>query len=152
MLASSTASGYEVTTMRRFRARLLALLALVLVALPLGAMGQSQYLCRAMGRVMDECCCKAARAGEAAKPASGVTEAKAPDCCQLLERSGRDSTPALREGTPRVPAAELATTVPVIIVVLEPAPYVFATEVVQARAPPPRARPPIFLENCSLLT
>lgn len=137
--------------MRRFRARLLALLALVLVALPLGAMGQSQYLCRAMGRVMDECCCRAAPTAEV-KHASGVTEVKAPDCCQLLERSGRDSTPALRDGNPRVPPAELATTVPVVIVVLEPAPYLFAAEVVQARAPPPRAGPPIFLENCSLLT
>lgn len=138
--------------MRRIRARLLALLALVLVALPLGAMGRNQYLCHAMGRVMDECCCPAARAGQAPTQASGVAEVKARSCCELLERTSRDTAPALRDGTLRVPAAELATAPSVVVVVLQPPPYVFEAEVVQARAPPPRAGPPLFLQNCSLLT
>lgn len=151
-LASASPAEYEVTGMRRVRARLLALLALILVALPLGATGRNQYLCHAMGRVMDECCCPTARPGEVAKHASGVAEVKARSCCELLERSSRDSVPALREGSLLVPAAELATTSHVVLVVLQPPPYLFEMEVVQARAPPPRAGPSIFLQNCSLLT
>lgn len=138
--------------MRRFRARLLALLALLLVALPLGAMGPNQYLCHAMGRVMDKCCCPAARADQTANHGPGVTKVKAPDCCQLLERSSHDSTPALREAAVRVHAPELATAAPVVVVVLEPELLLLAAEVVQARAPPPRPGPPLFLKNCSLLT
>lgn len=138
--------------MRRIRARLLALLALILVALPLGATGRNQYLCHAMGLVMDECCCPVARAGEAAKQAAGVAQVKARSCCELLERSSRDSTPALRDGGLRFPAAEFAIASPVVLFVLPPPPYLFEPEAVQARAPPPRAGPPIFLQNCSLLT
>lgn len=138
--------------MHRIRARLFALLALILVAMPLGATGRNQYLCHAMGLVMDECCCPAARAREVVKQDSGVAEVKARGCCELLERTGRDSTPALRDASMRVSAAELATAAEPVVVLLQPPPYVFEAEAVQARAPPPRAGPQLFLQNCSLLT
>jgi len=105
-----------------------------------------------MGRVMDKCCCPAARAGQTAKHGPDVTKVKAPNCCQLLERSGHDGIPALREGAMRVPAPELATAAQVVVVVLEPELLLLPAEVAQARAPPPRPGPPLFLKNCSLLT
>ena len=136
--------------MRPFRARLLALLALLLVALPLGAGGSTRYLCRAMGRVMDSCCCPKAKAAHGAQAA--VTTVKAPDCCSVLERAGHEGTPAVLDGAPRVPTPELALATSIDIVVLEPGLYLLALDVVQARGPPPRPGPPLFLKNCSLLT
>lgn len=138
--------------MVRFRARLLALLALFLVAAPLGVGASAgRYLCRAMDRVMDECCCPKARASgpQQAKP----VEVKAPDCCEVLRGKVHQGPPALRADSGGVAGPELATlpSQPLMIL-LEPELEHVTAAILQARAPPPSRGPPLFLQNCSLLT
>lgn len=138
--------------MVRFRARLLALLALLLVALPLGVGARtSRYLCHAMDRVMDECCCPKARAQGPQQPKPA--EVRAPDCCEVLRGQTHQGTPALRADSSGVAGPELATlpSQPSMIL-LEPELEHVAAAMLQARAPPPSRGPPLFLQNCSLLT
>jgi hypothetical protein len=138
--------------MVRFRARLLALLALLLVALPLGVgAGASRYLCHAMDRVMDECCCPKARANGTQQPKP--VEVKAPDCCEVLRGHAHQGPPAVRADSSGVAGPELATlpSQPLVIL-LEPELEHVVAAILQARAPPPSRGPPLFLQNCSFLT
>ena len=137
--------------MHAVRSRALALLALLLVALPLGATGGSQYFCRTMGRLMDHCCCQAARAADGVVAPECGTEIRSKDCCDRLDRAADDAVAAVREGVPRLDSPAVAALGSPVAVVADPAIRSLGTEPVKARAPPgPGA--PIFLMNCSLLT
>ena len=131
--------------------RALVLLALLLVALPLGATGGSQYFCRTMGRLMDDCCCRAARVAQSALSPECGTEIRSKDCCDRLDRAVDDAVAAVREGVPRIDSPAVATLGSSVAVVAEPAIRMLGAEPVKARAPP-RPGAPIFLKNCSLLT
>src|SRR5690606_2942089 len=62
-LACAMHLGYSLTKMRAFWTRTLALVTAAMLALPLAVLGQSQYFCRMMERVMlDRCCCQASDA------------------------------------------------------------------------------------------
>jgi hypothetical protein len=136
--------------MHGLRTRIPVLLVALLVALPAGAAGRHQYFCRMMGRLMDACCCASAQADANAKPVLGP-EAKAKDCCERVERAGREGIPALRDGALRIESPVVAT-LPALIAV-EPAPVFSLRGINRERArAPPALGPPIFLKNCSLLT
>lgn len=134
------------------RARLLPVLAALLVALPLRAAGGVQYFCHGMGRLMDKCCCPVRTVPVAQRLECGP-ELKSRDCCERLERGSSNLAPALRERVASVVGATpaLAGSAPVMVVVFEPEARDVVAMPVAARAPPPRG-PPIFLLNCSLLT
>jgi hypothetical protein len=136
--------------MSALRARVLAFVAVFLVVLPLGATSGAQYWCRSMGRLMNACCCPA-RTAATDRGTSGA-QLKAEDCCKRIERATGGGVPAVREGAPRVLDAVLVATAPAVsFAVPQPGLLVLVREPVQARAPP-RAGPPLFLKNCSLLT
>src|SRR5689334_25429936 len=129
--------------MHAVRRRALAVLALLLVALTLGATGGSQYFCRPMGRVMDHCCCRAAKVAEAAAARVGGAEIRAKDCCDRVDRAAGDAVPAVREAVPSLDSPVVATLGPVLGVVAEPAIRMLGAKPVGARAPP-RPGGPIF--------
>jgi hypothetical protein len=133
------------------RSRALALLALLLVALPVVAAGGDRYFCRAMGRLMaDACCCSSGHTGASAKQASRGPEIKAQNCCERVEGSANGSVVAVREVIPSVFSPALAI-VPGFVALVPKRELRAPGEPAQARAPPRRGAP-IFLKNCSLLT
>lgn len=137
--------------MPRIPSRLLALLALVLVAMPLGAVAREQYFCRVMGRVTTGCCCAqaAAKARVLARSDDGACIQRQ-DCCARIQES-RGAAPALRDAALRMPVAVDAMATAVFFVP-EPAPMgLLLADAVQARAPPPTG-PPLYLKNCALLS
>jgi hypothetical protein len=139
--------------MTAIRARLLPVLAVLLVALPLGAAGGVQYFCHGMGRLMDKCCCPHASAKQTPAQVGCEDKIKSRDCCERLERVPGSVAGGLRErasSVVEVPPA-LAAPAPLAVLVFEPDARDVVAEPVSARAPPPRG-PPIFLLNCSLLT
>jgi hypothetical protein len=136
--------------MHALRARLPVLLAVLLVALPAGAAGRHQYFCEMMGRLLDTCCCAAAKASATSKPNAGP-EFRAKDCCERIESATRDAIPALRDGALRIESPVVGTLAPIAFVVPAPSFELLSINRVRARAPPALG-PPIFLKNCSLLT
>jgi hypothetical protein len=138
--------------MLALQARLLSLLAALLLAWPLGAAG-AQYFCHGMGRVVDTCCCPSAgtRAPTALDADCGA-KLQSRDCCERLERASGEVAPALREQAGLagfMPA--LAESSPIFVWRWEPGERDLVPEPVEARTLRPRG-PPIFLANCSLLT
>jgi hypothetical protein len=63
------------------RARLVVVLASLLLLWPLGAPAHARYFCRMMDRVLDSCCCRRDSALEALH---AEAEARSPDCCVRL--------------------------------------------------------------------
>jgi hypothetical protein len=133
--------------MHTARARILAVLAILLLATPAGALSRDQYFCRMMGRLMGACCCK--QAPEKAK--SSTPEIKARNCCELVPSAARGAAPALRESTLHVESPLVAIAPAVVSAVTEPALSTLRVRPARARAPP-RPCQRIFLRNCSLLT
>jgi len=135
--------------MQTLRARIAALLAVVLVALPAFAFAQNRYFCAAMGLVMESCCCKSASESPGAKC---PVQVQAADCCELLESAEREATPAVRDGAAtRVPAPALVATLSPWAVALGVDARELGGAVRQARAPPSHG-PPLYLKHCVLLS
>ena len=137
--------------MRAVWVRALALLAALLLALPLATISRSQYFCSMMERIsLGRCCCHAAQADGAEQVDEGQAEIKARDCC---ERVDDKSQPVA------APADVDSRTLGSLLAYVEPTEWLLEAPVVdlapfeppQARAPPP-ARLKLFLKHCSLLT
>jgi hypothetical protein len=140
------------TRMPLVRRRWFALLALLLVALPLGAAGRDQYFCRMMGRLMDSCCCvpPGADTSHVAR-SSGGPRLERQDCCERVEGL-RASATALRDAAVRLPLSAFATLACARPLLPElPSMGSVQGEAVQARAPPPTG-PPLYLKHCALLS
>jgi hypothetical protein len=128
--------------------RLLALLATLVVALPVSGLGRELLFCRAMDRVVGACCCKHNASVERDAP-RGPRAERSP-CCVRFEGSDRSAPSAVREGTISDHAQALSALAPAIELLPAPPNATLATSGVQARAPP-HTGPPLFIEHCSLL-
>lgn len=133
--------------MRLLRIRILALIAMLCVALPLGAWPGAQYFCRMLDRVMPACCCGHEEGLQAAPGA----QIRAADCCERLSAAAGAGSIAARDADTRFhgpvfftasPALSF-TALPVALGILPPALAVLA---------PLGQGPPLFLKNCSILT
>lgn len=133
--------------MHTARARILAVLAILLLATPAGALSRDQYFCRMMGRLMGACCCKPAPD----KQKSSTPEIKAKSCCELVSGAARGAAPAVRDGLLQIQSPLTAIAPAIFSVVADPEFSALGIQRARARAPPLR-RQPIFLRNCSLLT
>lgn len=129
-------------------ARVLALLATLLVAWPAAAFGGTQLVCRMMGRVVSTCCCGPSAHGE--KKASVGAELRARDCCEKIAQADRGVVPAVRYAEVRVDAAALVAVAPVVSALPISRAHALAEWPSLARAPPPGV--PLFLKHCSLLS
>jgi hypothetical protein len=131
-----------------FRARFIAFLAALLL-LPAGAFAQTQYFCRSMDRVMDDCCCKTGVTGAAATEGAQLQRG---ECCQLLRPGLHDGPPATQVRTTAVPPLPLLAVLPEAV----PAPLRPKREKpVRERAIwswSPILGPPVYLKHCVLLT
>lgn len=136
--------------MNALRARLLPILAALLMALPFGAAGSVQYFCHSMGLLMDESCCPSVSLQSGTRLREG-SEIKSQDCCERLSRASSAPAPALRDSAAPIGVAAWVDPGLLVVAKLEPAEREVSVVPVEARAPPPRG-PPIFLLNCSLLT
>src|SRR5688572_754649 len=125
--------------MTALRARLLPILAVLLIALPLRAAGGVQYFCHGMGRLMDKCCCPHVSTVQSVGRAGCGSEIKARDCCERLESGSGNVATALRERASSVVGATpaLAGPVPSVVCVFEPEARDVVAVPVAARAPPP---------------
>src|SRR6187431_591789 len=137
--------------MRAVWIRGLALLAALLLALPLATISRSQYFCSMMERItLGGCCCHASHAEEAEQVEEGHAGIKASDCCAPVEAKSQPVA---------APADVTSRTLGSMLAYLEPTEWLLEAPVVdlapfeppQARAPPP-ARLKLFLKHCSLLT
>jgi hypothetical protein len=130
----------------RFKARLLALLAALLVVLPAGAL-PATYYCRWMGETMSSCCC---RGHDDKAQAKGPSEdkLKRANCCELV-KSSDSARPVTREAPIKVDAAAIVARIQVEVVVV-PESRDVPSAPAQARAHP-GVGPPLFLSHCSLL-
>lgn len=137
----------NVVSMVAWRARLSALLVVLLVALPLGA-ANVQYFCHSMGRLMDACCCPSARSAQRQHDCRPKLVSR--DCCERLQ-STTDAAPIVRErvGFDTSPLA-LVEQQRLMVVTTWPHSYELRVQPLEARAPPPRG-PPLFVTNCSFL-
>lgn len=144
--------GYLLMVMRAFWTRTLALVAASMLTLPLAVLGQSQYFCRMMERVMQgPCCCHASDASEAVEAAPGAPEIKAQGCCERVQGKHQKAAASLSDGSARTFVPTLAYVEPLDLSIEAPFVHLAPIEPRQARAPPP---PPLklFLKHCSLLT
>lgn len=136
--------------MRTFWARALALLAALLLALPLTLMSQSGYLCRMMDRITrDRCCCS--HDSEVAQAPSTAPEIKAQDCCERVQGKYQKATPSLSDGNSRTFSPTVATVEAFHPALEAPVAHLTPIEPRQARAPPTPALK-LFLRHCSFLT
>ena len=131
--------------------RALALLAALLLALPLAAISRNQYFCQMLERItLGGCCCHASHAAEAEQVEAGHAEIKPSDCCAPVEgKSQAAAAPA--DVNSRTFGSVLAYVEPTQWLLEAPVGYLVPFEPRQARAPPP-ARLKLFLKHCSLLT
>lgn len=127
------------------RARIVAVLAVIALMLPSGAVARAHYFCKMMERVMPACCC----AGEHTSEAAASAKASAPSCCERLLAPNRASASAAASSLPDVPAAALASVLPDFTRQGDPA-LVVGVRRPQARAPP-GVGPPLFVSYCALL-
>lgn len=144
--------GYPLTKMRAFWTRTLALVTASMLALPLAVLGQRQFFCRMMERVMlDRCCCQASDASVVVEVPSNAPELKAQDCCERVQGKHQKAAASLSDTGPRTSVPVLAYVAPLDLSVEAPFVHLDPMEPRQARAPPP---PPLklFLKHCSLLT
>jgi hypothetical protein len=132
------------------RARVVALVVALFMALPAGAFARGLYFCRSMDRVMEDCCCGT---DTSIAPASRGAELQRTDCCQLLR-------PALQGGVPATQARNAAAAPPPLVTIL---PELVAMPLRAVRRVPGRTRterargspslgPPVYLKHCVLLT
>lgn len=138
--------------MRALWTRTLALVTAALLALPLTVLGQTQYFCRMMARIMlDRCCCQVSDASAAFEAPPRAPEIKAQDCCERVQGKHQKAAASLSDGGSRVSSPALATVESLDLSV--EAPFVHLTSIAprQARAPPPQPLK-LFLKHCSLLT
>jgi hypothetical protein len=133
--------------MRSIGARILIFL-VAIVAL-CGASGpvRAQYFCRMMGRVGPECCCGTAPDREAV---SREARLRATDCCERIEPAALQAVAAAPDSVVSVPAAPAVAILPSFVVALPPVERSVALRRL-ARAPPPLAKPPLFIAQCALL-
>ncbi|MEO8185127.1 MAG: hypothetical protein ABI895_40490 [Deltaproteobacteria bacterium] len=128
------------------RARLVALLASLLVLWPVGAPAHARYFCRMMDRVLDSCCCprESERVALHSEP-----EVRSPDCCVRLTQGALPTAePPRHVATPgwmpaRLASRELDVTPAFQSDVLDLGGV--AKEAVLARGPP------LFLKHCVFL-
>lgn len=138
--------------MRALWTRTLALVTASLLALPLAVLGQSQYFCRMMERVMlDRCCCDASGAGDVVEAPADAPEVKAQDCCERVHAKHQKAAASLSDGNARTFVPVLAYVEPLDLSIAAPFVHLAPIEPRQARAPPPPALK-LFLKHCSLLT
>jgi hypothetical protein len=128
------------------RARIVALLASLLLLWPLGAPAHARYFCRMMDRVLDTCCCGHESELEALHREA---RARAADCCVRLTQGALPTADARRDGLisgglPALPAAGTPSVLPA-----------FESEVLVAAGLPEEAvlarGPPLFLKHCVFL-
>jgi len=142
--------GYFSEEMRAFWARSLALLAALLLTLPLALMGQSQYLCHMMERVsFQRCCCS--HSSDVVEAPSKAPEIKAQGCCERVQGNYQKATASLSDGNSRVFVQALAYVEAFELSLEAPVAHLTPIEPRQARAPPPPALK-LFLKHCSFLT
>jgi len=136
--------------MRALWARPLALVTALLLALPL-ALGQTQYFCRMMERVMAHQCCCSHGSEVVEAPPSKAPEIKAQDCCERVHSKHQKAAASLSDGNSRVFFPTLAYVESFDLALEAPLVHLSPIEPRQARAPP---SPPLklFLKHCSLLT
>ena len=132
--------------MLALRARIVAVLAVIALMLPSGAVARAHYFCKMMERVTPACCC--AGQHHTAAAASGA-KASAPSCCERLRSPTRASASAASAQAPDVPTAALAVVLPDFALELDSAAVVNARNP-QARAPP-GVGPPLFVTYCAFL-
>ena len=146
-----TSRVFSEWNMRAVWIRGLALLAALLLALPLATISRSQYFCSMMERItLGGCCCHARHAEEAEQVEAGHAEIKASDCCAPVEgKSQPVATPA--DVSSSALGSLLAFVEPNKWLLEAPLVHLAPFEPRQARAPPP-ARLKLFLKHCSLLT
>jgi hypothetical protein len=132
--------------MRAIPARILALLAALVLLLPGGASARTQYYCQMMGRVVASCCCETEAVSQAPRTPQQLRSA---DCCQRISAS-RSASLGTREVVPSVPTQALLATLPAP---LRPKAQTEArgtcAEVTQA---PLAIGPPLFVAHCALLS
>src|SRR4051812_45827620 len=118
--------------MLALRARIVALVAVIALMLPTGAVARAHYFCKMMEQVMPACCC----AGEHHEAeAVQAAKASAPSCCERLQSPARASANAGSTAGPDVPAAALAVVLPEFLLERGPA-AVIGSSKPRARAPP----------------
>jgi len=128
-------------------ARVVALLAALVAALPLSAFAEGLLFCRPMNRVMTTCCCQ--HRATTADPNTPSFE-RAP-CCERLESGSHGVISAVPEAAPRLDAPLAITLAPPFELAALPFVRTVANSQALARAPP-RTGPPLFIQHCSLLT
>jgi len=133
--------------MRLLRIKLLALVALLSVALPLGAWPGAQYFCRMMDRVMPACCCGH---DESLQEVPG-DQLRAADCCERLSAARGAGSTAARDADTRFHGPVLFTTLPTVSFTALPVASGVVPPALAVHAPLGQG-PPLFLKNCSLLT
>ncbi|HEY6723836.1 MAG TPA: hypothetical protein VI197_07380 [Polyangiaceae bacterium] len=144
--------GYPLNEMRAFWTRTLALVTASMLALPLAVLGQSQYFCRMMERVMlDRCCCQASDTSAAFEAPPDAPEIKGQDCCERVQGKHQKAAASLSDGGSRIQVPALAYIEPLDLSIEAPFVELASMEPRQARAPPPRPLK-LFLKHCSLLT
>jgi len=132
--------------MRAVRARIVALLAALLLLLPSGASAHAAFYCQMMGRVMASCCCENA---EAAQASASAPEVQVADCCSRITAGTRSASLGAQHALDSVAAPALLRTV------AEPLPLgqlASAAGTCTASTQAPLAiGPPLFVVHCARL-
>jgi len=133
--------------MRVVRARILALLAALVLLLPGGAFARTQYYCAVMGRAVTSCCCETEAVTQAP---SAAQELQVADCCQRLSQANRSASLGTRDVLRGVAAAAVLPTVaePIHAAALGNT----ASPCTQATQAPLAIGPPLFVIHCALLS
>ena len=129
--------------MRAVRVRVLALLTVVLMLLPGGALARTQYYCRAMGRALTAPCCGAPAYSKSVAP--GLES----DCCQRLSSADRSASLGTRDALHSAVTA-LPTTQPKAFPAATP--IRTSNSCAEATEAPLALGPPLFVVHCALLS
>jgi hypothetical protein len=132
--------------MRSVLARLLPLLAAVVVLLTLAAPDREHYFCRMMGQVLPECCCAEAHAA----PAVSAVTVRPVGCCERIAPSKHTGVASVKDHAVSVSPAALLAVLP-SFTHAAPGARVGVTLPALARAPP-SIGPPLFIAHCALLS
>ena len=133
--------------MRAIPARLLALLAALVLLLPSAASTRTQYYCRMMGRIIDSVGCND---GARSKATSPIQRLQREDCCQRLSSANRSASLGTQNAVIDVaPGAEVAAAFHPCPDRLNRDPVSFCAESTQA---PLAIGPPLFIVHCALLS
>jgi hypothetical protein len=142
--AESVERAMNRVPMRSARARIVALLAALVVVLPGGASLGAQYFCRMMDRAVPACCCAPSENDEA----RGETGVRPADCCSRLAAPERSAAAARVPS--RRPVAALSAILPEPTY-LAPSVSMSCSTTAQARAPP-TVKSPLFIAYCAFLS